>query len=129
MISVPYHPGHSKNSESRPDGSDPCLICGKPIKYDKQRYTVHVHDGGASIVTEEEAATMDEAADLGCHPIGTDCLRQHPEIKPYVYDRKQRTPTKVDFALYADLYRQCFGENCTDVEIVEDLAKRSELLK
>jgi hypothetical protein len=27
---------------------------------------------------------MDPGADLGCYPIGADCLRRHPELRPYV---------------------------------------------
>ena len=85
MISVPHHPNYHKNHRGMmPDGCLPCVVCGKPIKMATARYTVHLHDGGVVLVTEAEAVTMDPGADLGCYPIGADCLRSHPELRPYV---------------------------------------------
>jgi hypothetical protein len=84
MINVPHHPNYHKNSDGMPGECLPCVVCGKPIKMDTARYTVHLHDGGSVLVTEAEAATMDPSADLGCYPIGADCLRRHPELRSYV---------------------------------------------
>jgi hypothetical protein len=53
---------------------------------------VRLHGGGLLIVTEEEAATMAENEDLGGYPIGADCLRRHPEVKPYAV--RAKTPTR-----------------------------------
>lgn len=64
--------------------STPCYICAMPIRKDRIKYMLHIHCGGGIAVTEAEAAKLDEAGDLGCHPIGSDCLRRHPELKPYV---------------------------------------------
>ncbi len=67
---------YSKNSEAcRED--DQCCVCGKGIKEGKAAGWLHVHDGGASVVTEAEAETMPEAGDMGMQPIGADCLRKH----------------------------------------------------
>lgn len=67
----------------------PCIICGRPVT--RPRYWLHEHEGGGTIVTQEEAATLDArdraqgvSSDMGCWPIGSDCLRQHPELRPYV---------------------------------------------
>jgi hypothetical protein len=47
------------------------------------------HNGGSDAVTEEEGTKLNaegrEGADLGNQPIGTDCLKKHPELKPYVW--------------------------------------------
>ena len=75
-------PDFHKNLEKAGD-LPTCVICGRGIKSENPKM-VHLHDGGAAIVTEAEAATMDPAADLCFYPIGPECLRKHPEIKNYV---------------------------------------------
>lgn len=130
MIAIPFHPDHSTNAEKCKDGATPCIICGKGIKDDKQRYSVHVHNGGSDIVTEEESAKLDPSADLLFYPIGVNCLRNHPELSPYVHDSKpKKAKAKMDWqALYFDLYRQMNGENTPDGEIMADATKRAEIL-
>lgn len=63
-----------------------CIICGKPCKNPK--YLVWEHLGGGTVVTMEEGKRLNaagkEGADLGGQPIGSDCLRKHPELRPYV---------------------------------------------
>jgi hypothetical protein len=43
---------------------------------------------GSTVVTPAEAAVIiareGERGDLGCYPVGPDCLRRHPELEPYV---------------------------------------------
>jgi hypothetical protein len=62
-----------------------CLICGKPVI--KPQWQIRVHDGGGTAVTETEAEILNQLghsdADLGSWPIGTDCLKNHPELEPY----------------------------------------------
>lgn len=69
------------------DGEAPCVVCGRPIKLATHRYFLWVHNGGADAVTYEEGerlnATGHGGADLGGHPVGADCLRRFPELKPY----------------------------------------------
>ena len=83
--SLRYHDHVGKS-----DGNDdyqPCIICGKPVNIDTNPKTVpwiHDHNGGGCAVTETEARALDPGADLGWWPIGSDCLRKHPELKPYV---------------------------------------------
>ena len=81
MISTPSHPNYFKNV-NRCGAATPCVICGKAVTTANPAH-IHLHNGGASIVTEAEAATMDPAADLGLYPIGADCLRRYPELRPY----------------------------------------------
>jgi hypothetical protein len=77
---------YSKNIGKTKGDRTPCVICGKGIK--QPRYYVHVHHGGTHVVTEAEAAQLNDAGrdgfDLDFLPIGPDCLRAHPEYRPYV---------------------------------------------
>jgi len=68
--------------ESRSDKPS-CYLCGKELKNPK--HTIHVHGGGSYAVTEEEAKTLEpHTGDLGAFYIGSECMKKHPEIKPYV---------------------------------------------
>jgi hypothetical protein len=82
MITIPFHRDFNKNQERAGDLL-PCIVCGRGIKAARPRM-VHVHNGGTSIVSEEEAAALDPAGDLFFYPIGPCCLRAHPEIRLYV---------------------------------------------
>lgn len=73
---------YSKNRDKCTDDTQPCIICGKPVK--NPRYMVHVHEGGASLVTETEAQAMDDNADLGLYPIGVKCLKNNPDLQQYL---------------------------------------------
>lgn len=136
MIKIPFSPDYSKNRHryNQSDNNQPCIICGKLVKDQNNRYSVHVHNGGTYLVTEEEAANLNDAGDCGMYPIGPDCLRQHPELRPYVHDSKpskrtQKPATPFDWqALYFDLYRQVNGETTPDNEIIADATKRAKIL-
>jgi hypothetical protein len=84
MIKIPRSPTAERNNAT--DDAAPCVICGKLVKAPK--FMLHVHQGGSHAVTAEEAADLNanggEPSDCGGHPIGADCLRRHPELKPYV---------------------------------------------
>jgi hypothetical protein len=83
---------HHKQEERIVDYHDtPCIICGRGVK-DPWKYTVHIY-WGTTLVTAEEIATLPDDvlpqnADLGCWPIGADCLKKHPEIVPYLIKEK-----------------------------------------
>lgn len=83
MIQIPVSEHHSKNAAKCKGDEQPCIVCGKPVKAAK--WYVHLHCGGSHAVTEEEAATLPDNEDLGLYPIGTCCLRKHPELKPYAF--------------------------------------------
>lgn len=59
----------------------PCAVCGRPLQH--PRAWVHLVDGGTQ-VCDPEAEYHDPAADVGWHPVGPECLRNFPELKPYV---------------------------------------------
>lgn len=94
MIAIPYSPDFTHN-RSRNGGAVGlygfCIICGKEIKNPLKAHYLHVHNGGGDIVSEEEAARLDPAADLGGQPVGSDCWRKHPELHRYARDPYYRT--------------------------------------
>lgn len=64
--------------------TEPCVVCGRPIK--TPRWYVHVVDGGASVCDPNIENWPDGAGDLGWLPVGPECLRRHPELRPYTVE-------------------------------------------
>lgn len=139
MINIPFDEKFSENMDrTNSHGDNPCIICGRKCR--TLDNLVHVHGGFSTIVTEEEAKKLnvtDGGADMGMFPIGPDCLKKHPELRTYVQvqgvtskPRKaaKQTARKVDWDIYADLYRQVFGESASDREIAQDIRKRQGIL-
>ena len=129
MIDIPRHPDYSKNF-NRPYREDPdvcrCCICGRPCP--EPRYMLNEHCGGGVAVTEQEAASLNEAADLGMQAIGADCLKKHPELKPYVDEQIVIKPTDWK-RLYFDLFRQMNDEDTSDHSVMQDAYRRFEILR
>jgi hypothetical protein len=83
MLDFKPNPDHHEQEQKIRDYHDtPCIICGRGVK-DPWKNTVHVY-WGFTAVTEEEAKELPSNGDLGLWPIGSDCLKKHPEILPYV---------------------------------------------
>lgn len=65
-------------------------MCSKPVKLKGHRLWLWVHMGGNHAVTRAEGERLNreghDGSDLGRQPIGRDCLKNHPELKPYVGD-------------------------------------------
>lgn len=61
----------------------PCVICNRDVKH--PRYTLHVVDAGFHAVHPDDEPYDDGGSDLGYLPIGTECLRRFPQLKPYVH--------------------------------------------
>lgn len=78
---------HDNSIKCRGD-EQPCAICGRPCKNPK--YYLWIHHGGSHAVTKDEGERLNSTgscgADLGCHPIGADCLKRNPQLKPFVMD-------------------------------------------
>jgi hypothetical protein len=65
---------------------------------ERPHWMVYVHNGGCDIVTDaeyEELDKTDSGAGLGGYPIGPDCLKRHPDIKPYAFRVKPYEPDGV----------------------------------
>ena len=86
MISIPYNQKLIDRNEKRfgvNDGSQ-CIICSAKIKkLDNHRLWVRIISG-SHIGTSDEAQ-HNQDADMGYYPIGADCLRNNPQIIPYVH--------------------------------------------
>lgn len=84
MIEVPTTEDYDKNA-NRARGEDyPCVVCGRAVKYGSRTGVgVHLGNGGSHLLLPSE---VDPAASdyLGVYPLGGDCLRKHPELRPYV---------------------------------------------
>src|SRR5690242_14568660 len=128
-IAIPYKDDFTDQMErTRAHGDYPCIVCGRKVR--DPRYMVHVHGGGLTIATEQEAEELNKdeegAADMGMYPIGADCLRKHPELKPYVQEQE---PIKMNWReLYYDLYRQTHGEDTDEGDILADAIRRAKVL-
>jgi len=90
MIEIPDHPKRRENQRRGcPGDMIPCIVCSKPIK-NPANY-IHIW-WGSHAVTEEEASILRERqkikctgdGDLGAQAIGSCCLKNNPELKPYV---------------------------------------------
>jgi hypothetical protein len=88
MIAIPY----LEAKRPRPCGDDeaPCVVCGQPVKLAGHPYFIWEHQGGGTAVTLEEGKQLNasghEGGDLGGQPIGRTCLKNHPELKPYLIE-------------------------------------------
>lgn len=82
MIRIPTNPNYRANARQRRGESPPCVVCGRAIASARTRY-MHVWNG-VTAVLESETASLDPAGDTGHLPIGSDCLRSHPELRAYV---------------------------------------------
>ena len=85
MILIPEYDSDLRERNETKLGIDdyPCVICGKPIK--NWKYSIMTYEG-AYAVTEDELKTLDNSGDSGAYPIGSHCLKKHPELKPYAFD-------------------------------------------
>jgi hypothetical protein len=87
MIEIPQHPDFSKNVGKGFGEHLYCIVCGKSVSNPKHHIRLF---WGSTGVTQTEAndiiANEGEGGDLGCYPVGSDCLRKHPELKPYTDD-------------------------------------------
>lgn len=92
MLIIPDNPNRSKNEERFPckDGQQPCIICGRPCNMDTAAVVLladcqKVGDSfGLAACTPEEFRQTEPGCRLYCYPIGPDCLKAFPALKPYI---------------------------------------------
>lgn len=87
MINKPFY----KNPVEYNGALPPCTMCGRPIKA-KYPKMLHLYNGGSLIVTTEEAQEFNRtgeysggSGDMGAFPIGPECLKNYPQLKPYAF--------------------------------------------
>lgn len=89
LIQLPRSKYFNRNREQSRGNYYPCAICGKNVKSPK--YGVHmfwgdvaVTDAGAAAIIENEG----HGGDMGFYPVGSDCLRNNPQIKPFLIEEE-----------------------------------------
>jgi hypothetical protein len=90
MLAIPVNPRYFENLERRNgnrSGYLPCIVCGKGIQDGRVKHSAYVYWGSHLVTPEEHARLMVEdggAGDMGLYAVGSDCLKKHPEILPYL---------------------------------------------
>lgn len=75
--------------EQRAGDAYPCIVCGLPVPY--PRFMVHViKGGGVALHAADENAYQPDGGDLGLYPIGPECRKRYPELRPYIHARAPR---------------------------------------
>ena len=66
---------------------EPCVICGKAVNTAKRYWMAHIHDGGVTIVSEDEAESINALGrgylDMGGYAVGPECAKD-PVLRPYL---------------------------------------------
>lgn len=87
---IPRSPDRSRKWKVKDDEIE-CIVCGRPIKPENHKKWLWVHMGGNHAVTSAEGerlnASGERGADLGMQPVGNECLKNYPELKPFVLPR------------------------------------------
>lgn len=88
QVDANWHENQHKG-RCRYPGCAPCAVCGRMVDTNKSHWSVHLHHGGFVAVTEAEAEALNEtderSADMGCFPVGPECAKAHPGLRPYLY--------------------------------------------
>ena len=58
----------------------PCVVCGRAVR-SARAPMIHVNYLWRAITDDEYRLAPEDSQ--GCWPIGPDCLRRHPELRPY----------------------------------------------
>ena len=84
MFKLEQTPDHSRNADRvRGDDRLPCYICGRAINTTKKNfYWLTVGGGGFDALLPAEVDAND-AGFMGLQPIGADCLKNQPGLRPY----------------------------------------------
>lgn len=62
-----------------------CVICG--LAMPKPKFMCHVIEGGGvALHVDDERLYVSDGGDMNFLPVGADCLKRHPEMKPYAVE-------------------------------------------
>jgi len=79
MIEAFSHPDFTLN-QSKVGKLTPCCICGKGIKNMATAKHLRINVFNQFVAPD---AAIPEGDDMGCHPVGPECLRKNPELKKW----------------------------------------------
>jgi len=77
MIKAFSHPDFKRNQE-KAGGLTPCCICGKGIKDMSTAKHLRVNVYNEFVAADADLAPSE---DMGSFPVGSECLRNNPELK------------------------------------------------
>ena len=78
-LSIDDHIKRVQKNSVRVKGEDwPCPLCGKPVNPNTAKHWIHLVEGGGKLGHIEET-NFEECADLGWHPVGSDCAKKVPK--------------------------------------------------
>jgi hypothetical protein len=124
MIEIKHSENYAKNQSRNKDNAYPCIICGKSVNNPKHFVRLFY---GATVVMETEARAIiekeGEGGDMLYYPVGSDCLKKHPELKPYVEDAA-RVSKEIDDKL-AEAHAA--GGDVSPAKGDEDVSEKLEL--
>lgn len=83
MIAIPHTDRYRANVARHTDDDEqrPCAVCGRPLRKGRVSYWLYEHNGSALSQSEAIRVPKDERDLL---PLGGDCLRRNPDLRPYV---------------------------------------------
>lgn len=84
-IQIPKSPQYDQNNKKCKGIYYPCVVCGKEVR--KPKYMIECVHGGCDVAAMPDTADTSDGGYMGLYPIGFDCLKNHPELKPYVKKR------------------------------------------
>lgn len=95
-VEIERSPNFDRN-QKHADGELPhCYLCGKSIEH--PQHWIHIF-WGWTVVSEVEAeqliAAGNEPGDMYFFPIGAECLRKRPELKPYTQHFEEAVDVEV----------------------------------
>lgn len=65
--------------------SYPCAVCG--VHVPRAKVFVHmIEGGGVALHCADAEAYVPDGGDMGMYPVGSDCIKAHPELKPYIFN-------------------------------------------
>ena len=90
MIDIPRSPVKDRNERIYGDNAGgACIVCSKPINTDRHKLWVRILYGcyicTAAEAEKEEAESP--GSDTGYYPVGKECIKRFPQIKPYVEEK------------------------------------------
>lgn len=90
MIEIQSNPDKGYQEDKTGANRDdymPCVVCGRACKTSTHKHWLHLF-WSFTAVTDIEAQEIirseGDSGDLLYYPIGANCLKKHPELKPYV---------------------------------------------
>jgi hypothetical protein len=81
---IPFSPKYHENMERcNTAKGDPCIVCGKLVQTDRQRYWVAVDIERNEFLSAEEAEKRPGGDRKSYYVVGSNCAKL-PEVEPYV---------------------------------------------